>query len=160
LKYNLEEAYGLKSVIEELFGSNAWYEIKHATDVQTWKKYSIKILSAIELSAKSTVKISDNEWFSELNSLIEFGKDRIKRAKSTEEIFSGLSASLANISFFQLGRMPSNSLRKQVTLRHKGNWNLSQFRSVQYVQNNEQAYAKEQYNNSRAAHNKAIKKDV
>jgi len=159
LKYNLESAYGLKSLVEDLFGKKAWVEVKHATDVKTWKKYSLKIISAIELAAKSTVEISDNEWFQELNSIVEHGKGRINRSKSTEEIFASLSASVASISFFQLGRLPNNSCRQQVTLRHKGNWKFNEFRSVQYVQNKEQAYVKKQYNKSRASYNKEIKQD-
>jgi hypothetical protein len=149
VEYNLEDAYGLKSLVENLFGNRAWLDIKHATDVKTWTKYSTRILSAIEFSAKVTVEIADDEWFKELNSVIEHGKARIKLAKSTEQIFAALSASLANISFLQLGRVPTAVRGERVTLRHQGNWKLNQFRSVQYVQSKEQAAAKE-------AHNKAI----
>ena len=160
MEYNLESAYGLKSLVENLFGNKAWLEIKHATDVKTWKKYSIKILSAIEFTAMSTVEIADSEWFKELNVLVEFGKKRINSSKSTEEIFAALSASIANISFFQLGRLPNNTRCKQITLRHQGNWKFNEFRSVQYVQNKEQAFAKEQFNKSRASHNKRVKSDA
>ena len=149
----MEQAFALKSVIESLFGNQAWLEIKHATGLKTWKKYSAKILSAIELSAKATVKITDAEWFSELEALIEHGKRSIKIAKDTEQIFSILAATLTRISFFQLGRMPCNGSSNKVTLRHQGNWRLSQYRSVQYVQSIEQAQAK-------AAHNKTLKKDA
>ena len=152
MKYNLEDAYALKSVVENLFGNRAWLEIKHATGVATWKKYSIKILSAIQISAKATVEISDSEWHSELHELIEHNKKIIKLAKDTEQIFASLSGALANISFFQLGRMPSNLTCNQVTLRHPGKWKLNQYRSVQYVQTKEQLLAKE-------AHNNTVKRD-
>lgn len=153
MDYNLEDAYGLKSIVECLFGNRAWLDVKHATDVKTWKKYSIRILSAIECSAKATVEIVDNEWFDELNSLVEFGKSNLSSAETTEEIFASLSSSLTRISFFQIGRVPSNVLRKQVTLRHRRNWKLNQFRSVQYVQSKEQAKAW-------TAHKKSRQKEV
>ncbi len=54
--------------------------------------------------------------------------------------------------------MPSNVLRKKVTLRHAGNWKLNQYRSVQYVQNKEQKYSKEnKIANTKATHNKSLR---
>ena len=157
MEYNLESACALKHVIEDLFGRDAWYEIKHATDFPTWKKYSLKILSAVEFSAESTVEVCDKEWLKELKSRIEHGKKMISLTKDTEQLFSALAAALANVSFLQLGRVPSNALRKKVTLRHSGNWKLSQYRCVQYVQNKEQAAAKaKQMANTKAAHNKSL----
>ncbi len=159
MEYRLEEAYGMKSLVENLFGKKAWLEVKHSTDVKTWKKYALKILSAIETSAEATVEIADNDWFNELHSLVEFGQGRIKGTNNTEMVFASLAASLANISFHQLGFVPSNVLQKQVTLRHKRHWKLNEFRSVQYVQNKRQFEAKETYKKNIAAsskkHNKA-----
>lgn len=129
-----------------MFGKRAWLEIKHATDLKVWKKYSVRTLSAIECSARATVQIADDEWFDELASIIKHGKERIKSAKDTEQLLAALSASLAEISFFQLGAIPDHVRSQQVTLRHPGNWKLSSFRSVQYVQSAEQARAKKAYN--------------
>ena len=146
MEYAIEDGYAFKSLVEKLFGKRAWMEIKHSTDLKVWKKYSERILSAIECSAKATVEIVDDEWFDELSSIIKHGKGRIKSAKDTEWLFAALSASLAEISFFQLGAIPNNIRSQQVTLRHPGNWKLNPFRSVQYVQNAEQARAKKAYN--------------
>ena len=154
MDYKLEEAYGMKSLVESLFGNRAWLEVKHSTDVKTWEKYSLRILSAIEVSAKATVEIADKDWLEELHLLVEFGQGSIKRAENTEMIFASLAASLANISFHQLGFVPSNVLQKQVTLRHKSNWTLDAFRSVQYVQNKKQIEAKEAYKKSISAASK------
>ena len=142
MEYNLESAYSLKHVIENLFGRDAWSEIKHATDLRTWKKYSLKILSAVEFSTESTIEVYDKEWLKELKSCIKHGKEMINLTKDTEQLFSALAAALANISFLQLGRIPSNILRNKVTLRHSANWKLNQYRSVQYVQNKGQSTAK------------------
>lgn len=145
MQYNIEDGYPLKALVEKLFGNRAWLEIKHATNLPRWKKYTKRILSAIETSAKATIEIADNEWFEELSELIQHGKQRIKTAKNTEQLFANLSASLAEISFFQIGHIPNHSRLKQTTLRHPGNWKLDSFRSVQYVQSTKQAEAKERY---------------
>lgn len=151
LDYKLEEAYGMKSLVESLFGNKAWLEVKHSTDVKIWKKYALRILSAIETSAEATVEIADSDWFNELHSLVEFWQGRIKGAENTEMVFASLAASLANINFHQLGFIPSNVLQKQITLRHKSNWKLDVFRSVQYVQTKKQIEAKEEYKKNIAA---------
>ena len=120
MEYVIENGYAFKSLVERLFGKRAWMEIKHSTDLKVWKKYSERILSAIECSAKATVEIVDDEWFDELSSIITHGKRRIKSARDTEQLFVALSASLAEISFFQLVSIPNNIRSKQVTLRQSG----------------------------------------
>ena len=152
LKYNLENCYALKSLIERLFGNRAWLDIKHSTDLRRWKKYSTRILAAIECSAKASIEIVDDEWFEGLAKIIEHGKKRIKSAKDTEQLFATLSASLAEISFFQIGAIPNHRMQQQVTLRHPGNWKLNAFRCVQYVQSSKQS-------ENQKAHNKRLKKD-
>lgn len=128
----------MKSLVENLFGRRAWLEVKQSTSVQVWKKYSKRILSAISTSARVTVEIADSEWHDELDSIINLGTVRLEHAKDTEAVFSALAGTLGLVSFHQLGRAPSNALRSQVTLRHPSNWKFNQYRSVQYVQNNEQ----------------------
>lgn len=147
MKHNLEIAYGLKSFIENLFGRRAWLEIKHATDLRTWRKYSIRIIEAVRFSASVNVQISDPQWMEELNHTTEFGIERMKRASSLEELFSSLAATLGQLNFLQMGRIPMNVTHKQVTLRHPGNWKLNQFRSVQYVQSKQQAENLKAHNN-------------
>ena len=153
MEYKLEDCYALKALIERLFGAQAWLDIKHSTDLRRWKKYSNRILAAIECSAKASIEIVDDEWFEELAKLIEHGKNRIKSAKDTEQLFAVLSASLAEVSFFQIGRIPDHVMGQQRTLRHPSNWKLNSHRSVQYVQSSKQADAKK-------AHNKRIKKNI
>lgn len=149
MKYNLEEAYAMKSLVENLFGRNAWYEVKHSTDIKTWKKYAIRILSAISVTAHATVQIADPDWHKELDSIVQLGKDRMKYAKDTEAVFASLAGTLGMINFHQFGQMPQNLTKSKVTLRHQSNWKLDQFRSVQYVQNSSQAKLKEAHNKSR-----------
>lgn len=133
LRHNLEEAYGMKSLVENLFGRDAWMEVKHATSVRVWQKYARKILDSISKTARSTVEIADSEWHDELDGIVEFGKARLAYANDTEAVFASLAGTLGLINFHQFGRRPSNLHRKKVTLRHPSNWKFDQFRSVQYV---------------------------
>lgn len=140
--YQLENAYALKSLIEQLFGSDAWYEVKHCEDLRVWKKYSKRILSAISASVVSTVSVADDAWFTEMENEISRGKLLIEESNSLDLVFANLSAALECISFLQIGMKPIRTT-KNVAARPGQNWNLSQFRSVQYVQDSDQKKASE-----------------
>ena len=151
MRYNQEDGYALKHLFENLFGRNAWSEIKHSTELNKWKKYSIRILTALEVSAKATIQVADEKWFREFTSTIEHGKSRVKLSTDFEQLFANLAASLGEISFLQLGMIPMRLTQESVTLRHQSNWKLDRYRSVQYVQNAEQ---------QTASHNKSSKRDA
>jgi hypothetical protein len=73
------------------------------------------------------------------------------RQKSIDELFGALSATLVEVVFLQLGRIPSNAnvfsnsstkgapleLQRTIPLKPQY-WTLRRFRSVQYVQTQEQ----------------------
>lgn len=143
----MEDGYALKHLFENLFGSNAWYDMKHSTDISKWKKYCARLLSAIEVSANVTVQIADNQWFSELAREVAHGKELIKLSENFEQLFANLAGSLGNISFLQLGLIPTRLSQESITLRHPSNWKLDCYRSVQYVQNQQQM--KNSHNKSR-----------
>lgn len=138
MRYNQEDGYGLKHLFENLFGRKAWYELKHCTDIRVWKKYCERLLSAVEVSAKATIRIADSAWFEQLSGEVEHGKEMIKLSEDFEQLFANLSSSLGSISFLQLGMIPKRLTKERVTLRHACNWTLDSYRSVQYVQNSEQ----------------------
>jgi hypothetical protein len=142
MKPYLEEAYDLKSLVEKLFGRRAWSEVKNSNSLRTWRKYGSRILSAIEKSASLTVTIADSDWHDELHVLVEQAKARLKKADNTEVLFASLAASLAKISFHQLGRVPDNRTISEVTLRDRSQWVLNSYRSIQYVQDSQQRLIK------------------
>lgn len=140
MRYNMEDGYGLKHLLENIFGRKAWYELKHSTDIATWKKYCTRLLSAIEVSARATVLVADDDWFKQLSAELEHGKEMLKLSEDFEQLFVNLSASLGTISFLQLGLVPSRLTQENVSLRHPTNWKLDRYRSVQYVQNTAQRH--------------------
>jgi hypothetical protein len=142
MEYQESDCYALKSLIGDLFGEKAWIEIKHSTDLSRWKKYCKRLLSSIECSAKQTVKVADDERFGELSNTVKFGKTRINGSENFEGLFSGLSTTLATISFLQLGKVPCHIRRNSVKAGNNNNWDLSETRSVQYVQSTNQKLKK------------------
>jgi len=158
MRYNMEDGYVLKHLFENLFGRKAWLDLKHSTDLPKWKNYCARLLSAIEVSAKTTIQVVDEQWLRELAAQVEHGKNLIKLSKDFEQLFASLAGSLGNISFLQLGLIPTRLTQDSVTLRHTSNWKLDSYRSVQYVQNQtQQENLKGQLERKSAYQKKAVK---
>lgn len=129
---------GLKSILEDVLGSDAWYALKESNSLSTWKKYLIKAVKSIHLTIKSTVEVYDQDWLDQISEIVIDGEDSIKRASDIEEAISALAETFIRISFLQTGFMP---YRKGVVKNHplrKDLWKFNQFRTVIYTQNDEQ----------------------
>ncbi|MCF8720736.1 hypothetical protein [Nitrospina gracilis] len=124
----------LKSSIENLFGSDAWYALKESNHLKTWRKYAEKTLKAIELSIKDTVEIYDEEWMQEIEKNIQRGIEGIKLRKSIDEIIAVLCGTLINISFLQIGQIPGKKGSSHKYPLKKGKWRLNSYRQVIYLQ--------------------------
>ena len=128
----------LKSAIEDLFGSKAWYDLKESNHLPTWKKYADKTLDAIVIAIKDSVAFYDDDWLAQIESEVKRGHESIRLAKSIDDVIGCMSGALIQISFRQIGEMPKRTgSRKKVQLR-KGQWNLGAYRSVYYLQSKEQ----------------------
>ena len=137
LKHDLSQHYPLKAAFEQVFGKSAFAELKECSDFKIWKKHCLKLLSAIGVAVHETVKIVDEEWFEEIDVHLEHGKEITKTAKSADELFASLSATLMRIVFLQIGFVPRRHSMDKVPLS-KEYWKLDSVRSVQYVQSKEQ----------------------
>jgi hypothetical protein len=129
----------IKAVLEQILGSSTYAKLKETGTLSDWKKTIIKMLCAIELSIDATVQIADAEWRNEIRDILKGGRDRLASTKSIDEVFARLSATLIQIVFTQIGRVPSRHriIQRTVPLKAKY-WTLNGLRSVQYVQNLEQ----------------------
>lgn len=128
----------LKSAIESLFGSNAWYALKESNHIPTWRKYGIKILQAIEKAINSTVEVADDQWRKEISENLADGIERIKMDKDIDEIIATLAGTLVRVSFIQIGLMPNLSGSAKPTILKKDSLRLNTFRSVIYIQTQSQ----------------------
>jgi hypothetical protein len=131
----------LKSAIEDLFGSDAWYALKESNHLGTWRKYGQRTLRAIEVSVKDTVEVCDREWLSELCEQIDRGVQAISKADAIDEIVGILAGTLIEVSFLQIGLMPRRKGRAAKYPLRKGEWKLNAHRSVVYLQTNAQKEA-------------------
>jgi hypothetical protein len=128
----------LKSAIEDLFGSDAWYALKESNHIPTWRRYGAKTLQAVGVAIAATVDVADDDWRQEIDKLLADGIRRIKEDAEIDEIIATLAGTLIRISFAQIGLMPRRKgTAKSSTLR-KDAWRLDLFRSVIYTQTTEQ----------------------
>lgn len=137
LKHDISQYYPLKSIFEQLFGKKAWQELKECTDMRVWKKYYSKLLSAISISTKESVKVTDKNWVKEFDVILEHGRKGLNDIKAIDELHASVLATLVSIVFLQIGCIPNRYSVDKVTLS-KSNWQLDDRRSVQYVQTIEQ----------------------
>lgn len=136
-----------KGVVEDLFGSDAWYALKESNHIPTWRDYCLKILKLLGLAIEDTVTVCDDDWKNQVSDILERGIDLLRDAKEIDEMISIVAASALQVSFLQIGLMPRlRGSNPKVSLR-KGAWKLDTFRSVQYVQTDaqrEQVFLSEQ----------------
>ncbi len=128
----------LKSAIEDLFGSDAWYALKESNHIPTWRKYGVKTLKAVGVAIAATVEISDDEWWHNIDKILSEGIERIKKDDNIDEIIATLAGTLIRVSFTQIGLMPNRKGSTNSGRLSKEEWRLNAFRSVIYTQTKEQ----------------------
>lgn len=133
----MSHMYALKSSIEQVLGRQAWYDLKETTSVATWRRYVMKLFDAIELSVETTVTIRDDDWIADIRSNLAHGRDLTIIAKTPEDAIAALSGTLLRQVFLQLGSAPFSRSGDKTPLK-PAHWDFSGFRSVQYVQSEQQ----------------------
>jgi len=128
----------VKSALEDLFGSGAWYAPKESNHLGTWRKYADRTLKAVELSVRDSVEIYDDEWMQEVSRCLQNGKKDLDLADSIDEIVGVLAGTMIEMSFIQLGHMPRRKGTPGPYPLRKGEWKMNGFRSVAYLQTREQ----------------------
>jgi predicted secreted protein len=138
LRYDMSQFYGMKSVLEELFGHSVYMRLKETGTIQDWRRETRRLLDAIQLTSNSTVEITDQNWRDEMAEIIDHGKRNIAKAKHIDDLFCYLSAALTRIVFLQLGNIPLRPRTPDLVPLTKAWWTLTGFRSVQYTQTDRQ----------------------
>jgi hypothetical protein len=132
-RYDLAQFYAMKATMETLFGRDCFAKLKEAGSLADWKAECDRLLRATEVAARATVAVADDQWRSDVQSLVALGRSNIKSAKAADELFSALAATYVRLSFLQLGTLPSRGSMQSVSLAER-NWRLDPYRTVQYVQ--------------------------
>lgn len=133
----MSHMYALKSAIEDLLGNRAWLDLKESTSTTTWRRYGQKLLDAIALSIRSTIKVRDDDWIEEIHSNLEHSRELMRIAETPEDVIAALAAALLRQVFLQMGHAPSRKTVNSVSLKPE-NWSFDGFRTVQVVQTAEQ----------------------
>ena len=149
LRFDMSQFYPLKAVLEELLGHRVYSRLKETATLRDWKDVIQKLLRAIKIAIQSTVDIADDDWFADIDSILELGKTQIAESKTTTELFASLSATLSQIVFLQIGFLPLGRQQKETIPLTKEWWTLTSVRTVQYVQNNEQRHTAQGLRNKR-----------
>ena len=124
--------FALKSVIEQLFGRNAWYELKETTSVSVWRHYLKRTVLALEIAIENTVH-ADELWHQEASELLKACEESLCSATTFDHLVSSFTATLLRLTFLQIGQIPENYRKDKVSL-HKSNWKLDSYRTVIYAQ--------------------------
>ena len=138
LRYDMSQFYPLKAVLEELLGHRVYSRLKETATLRDWQDVLQRLLRAIRLAIESTVDIADDDWFAEIDSILELGKTQIAESKTVTDLFACLSATLARMVFLQIGFLPLGRQQIENIPLTKARWTLRSVRTVQYVQNRKQ----------------------
>jgi hypothetical protein len=101
LRYDMSQFYPLKAVLEELLGHRVYSRLKETATLRDWKEAIQKLLRAIKKAIQSTVDIADDDWFAEIDSILELGKTQTAKSKTATELFASLSATLSRPANFR-----------------------------------------------------------
>jgi len=137
LRYDMSQFYPLKAALEQVLGRRTYQKLKETGTIADWKVETKKLLKAIDVSVRATVKVADAEFFEEVTELVELGSSQIQSAKEISDLLASLSATLTRLVFLQIGYLPSRHAVDSVPLVPR-NWTLDPVRSVQYVQSSAQ----------------------
>jgi hypothetical protein len=141
LKGDMSQFYVMKSLFEQLLGKPTYMRLKESAHFPSWKAATAKLLDAMHFSIKTNVQVADAQWFRDVEEIITDGKERIARAETIADLFAYLSATLIELSFTQLGMMPTRSYPPETIPLKAQYWTLSRYRTVQYIQSPQQQAA-------------------
>jgi len=149
LRYDMSQFYPLKAILEELLGHRVYSRLKETATLRDWKEAIQNLLRAIKVAIQSTVDIADDDWFADIDSILELGKTEIAESKTVTDLFACLSATLARLAFLQIGFLPLGRQQKGTIPLTKEWWTLTSVRTVQYVQNDKQRHTAQGLRNKR-----------
>lgn len=132
IPYDMSYFISLKKTIEHLFGQDAWYELKETTSIAAWRRYLRKTVQALQIAIEETVH-ADETWHEEVSELLNRCNDRLRSAKTFDDLISCFTATLLRLNFLQIGQIPSYPQKDKRSL-HRSNWRLDSYRSVIYAQ--------------------------
>ncbi|WP_460274928.1 hypothetical protein [Celeribacter sp. ULVN23_4] len=149
-----EEAFALKTSLERILGHEEWLRLKDTRSIGAWRKSLLRALKSSSVAINSTVKVADDQWRDEAQRIIRQCEERLRTVSTIREAFAVIAACYIELSFHQLGFCPDRQGSHAKVRAIDAHWNLSTYRSVQYVQNEEQALWHEYHQDHRSPNEK------
>lgn len=146
---DLSQYYAAKALFERILGRSAFMRVKDYGPLSAWRENYTRLLRAIAVSVEATVEVVDSEWKKEVKELLTHGVQRLKTAKSVDELHAVAAATLGELAFLQLGFIPRGHHRAETIPLSLRYWRMNPVRTVQYVQS-----AKQRETQSRLAKSK------
>lgn len=141
LRYgDMSQFYPLKAALEQLLGHRTYLRLKETATLRDWKEEIQKLIRAIKIAIHSTVEIADDDWFSDIEQILELGKEQITVSENATALFANISAMLVRLVFLQIGYLPLGRQGNNSVRLTKEWWTLNYVRTIQYVQNSEQRH--------------------
>jgi hypothetical protein len=137
-RFDQSQYHAMKAVFEEVLGRESFAKVKDYGSIKAWRTESKRLLKAVSISLAATVQVYDDEWMAELQSHIQRGISLVESCSELDELFSILAATLARVTFLQIGFLPVGHRNIDRVPLTPSQWKLDPVRSVQYVQNDEQ----------------------
>lgn len=131
-------ALRLKFTLERLLGREEWYRLKDHRGIKPWRKACLRALRGSLCAIDASVRVADASWREEAKHIVQTGIDQVGGIDDLTELCALLAATYLELSFHQFGLMPNRSGQTKVR-SVPAHYDLSAFRSVQYVQTEEQA---------------------
>ena len=144
IRFDLAQFYPMKGVLENILGRSTYRKLKDYAELSDWEDALEKLLNAILLSINTTILIADDDWLQDVEKIVVSGKESLRQSKNSADLFASFSATLTKIVFLQIGFIPDRYSSEKVPLV-PSNWKLDVFRSVQYIQSNNQKQSLKQY---------------
>ena len=151
LRADMSQYYPLKAVIEAVLGTDAYLTVKESASLPCWRTEVRRLLGAIGRSIEDTVDVADDQWRREVQEQIDLGDKLLGSADDVDELFAALAATVTRLSFLQVGLLPRPVPGVRRRPIRKGEWRLDTFRTVQYVQRDEQRKALKRHLEARAS---------
>ncbi|WP_417601305.1 hypothetical protein [Pararhodobacter oceanensis] len=132
------DALSLKDTLERLLGQEAWNRLKDTRDINAWKRELQRTLKMSSAAIAATVSVADVAWKTEASRILEAGVKSLRTAETLVDLFSAFASIYLELSFHQIGLMPNRKGRYCNVTARRSEWKLTNYRSVQYVQDDEQ----------------------
>ena len=142
MKKHIEIPIQLSFLFWNIYWEWEYQSFKDTSSFSNYKNQYIKLIKTIRKSVKDNILISDDYFLEEINNEIEESINDCKKSKDINDLNAEIICFFSNFSFLLLWNRPDNFWFDKIyfskTKKINSNWKLNDFRSIQYIQTEEQ----------------------